>query len=412
MMKKLFLGIKKRTLPQNLHTHTPTHLHTYTLTHLSRIAGSRQAGHTKKAAALIMVIFAMLLFGMLGWTLANLQTGDFEMNLRNLDAERALSLADAGGDWALQQLAMNFDCTAISGATYPHTLSPGQYTCGCSLSGSTVTLTVTGYVPTQASPRATRQIEINATQGGFSNAIAGSNEFNWHNALSGSVSIKGNVVSPNFEGSDANTLTNNLLIDDTTIPGPATVTVGPTAIPAIDMQHFEDYATSLGPTGCGGSSCVINGPYIFSTDPDHDKLYYVKGDVTIATGTAGNGINFNKTSLVAEGNITVTGNRKLTISTHVNNSSHESFPNLATKNGNITSATAPSSAKALDRNFDGLIYTQLGTVDFNYIYLRGGIMGVTVKVRGKVDILYNGKYVSDTGFGGLGNISSVTWKEK
>jgi len=69
-----------------------------------------------KAAALIIVIFAMLVFSILGWALLNLESGDFEINLRTLNSEQALNIAEAGAQWAQNQLSRNFNCTNITNA--------------------------------------------------------------------------------------------------------------------------------------------------------------------------------------------------------------------------------------------------------------------------------------------------------
>src|SRR3989338_9173644 len=60
-----------------------------------------------KAAALIIVIFAMLVFSILGWALLNLESGDFEINLRILNSEQALNIAEAGLQYSLTQLSSN-----------------------------------------------------------------------------------------------------------------------------------------------------------------------------------------------------------------------------------------------------------------------------------------------------------------
>lgn len=349
-----------------------------------------------QGAALIIVIFAMMLFAILGWTLMNLQSGDFEMNLQNLNSEQALHLADAGTQWALNKLSNNFNCTNIAGVV--HNLSPGQYDCNCTSSGNSLTVITTGYVPSQANYRAMRQVNLTLTQGGFSTSAAGGNRFDWHNTSGYTVNIQGTIASPNFEGRDANTVVNEAA--DTTIPGGANATVGPTSIPAINMTYFLSNADIL-----------YNTSQVFTTDQKNKGLVYVKGNITFSTGTTGNGLNCEHSSFVAEGNITITGTKSLTMKAHVKPSNQETFPDLATQYGNITSS-APSGDQARDRDFNGLIYTQYGTIDFNCIQLDGGLMGVNIYLRRNIDIQYDGKYVDNTGFNLSGNLSSTTWQEQ
>ena len=54
-----------------------------------------------KGFALILIIFIMMVFGVLGWTLAVMQAGNFESSLRNLQSRQALYLAEAGAKWGL-----------------------------------------------------------------------------------------------------------------------------------------------------------------------------------------------------------------------------------------------------------------------------------------------------------------------
>src|SRR3989338_6830734 len=64
---------------------------------------------------LIIVVFAMMLLGVLGWTLARMQATDFESNLRTFEPENALNLAEAGAQWGLNRLATYSTCRTQSG---------------------------------------------------------------------------------------------------------------------------------------------------------------------------------------------------------------------------------------------------------------------------------------------------------
>src|SRR3990167_3544378 len=141
-----------------------------------------------KGVALIIVIFAMMLFAVLGWTLANLQSGDFEINLRNLDSERALGLAEAGAQWALNQLSQNASwrtsadtiCNVTVGSDWSAqnlNASTGQYNIyvccrppQATESGDAVIESI-GYAPYQSSYRAMRQVKVAVSLGGLTNAV-------------------------------------------------------------------------------------------------------------------------------------------------------------------------------------------------------------------------------------------------
>ncbi|HAH20504.1 MAG: hypothetical protein A2Y00_04920 [Omnitrophica WOR_2 bacterium GWF2_43_52] len=358
-----------------------------------------------KAAALIIVIFAMLVFSILGWALLNLESGDFEINLRTLNSEQALNIAEAGAQWAQNQLSRNFNCTNITNVT--HTFGPGQYACNCTSSGNALTVITTGYVPSQANYRALRQVNLTLTQGGFSNVAAGGDRFDWNNTSGYSISVNGTIASPNFEGDDSDATINE--DEDWTFPPPsnATAIVGPTSIPAINMTYFEDYAKT-----CGNQCNYTNGSSTFAENSYNNKFYYVTGNVTIDTGTnRNNKITFSKTSIVAEGNITIIGIGKMSISAHNKQGGPETFPNLATQNGNIISS-APDGDLSSSRDFTGLIYTQYGTIDFNCIHNEGGLMGAAIYLRGNIELKYADRYVDTTGMGISGNFSSTTWQEQ
>jgi hypothetical protein len=197
---------------------------------------------TCKGAALIIVVFAMMLFAVLGWTLANLQTGDFEVNLRKFDSAQALSLAEAGAQWAMNQLSQdscgrtfngawgpycgNVDsvCSASDWLSAAHNLGPGQYNlCVRNPVSGTETgdavIEVKGYVPAQNNYRAMRHIKVQVQLGRLSNAIMTPPAdplnpqrglFDWWLARQGhSIRVEGNIYVGRYRG-DGNTNDNEL----------------------------------------------------------------------------------------------------------------------------------------------------------------------------------------------------------
>ena len=133
-----------------------------------------------KGVTLIIVVFAMMVLGVLGWTLSNMQATDFQINAGgNLDSERALYLAEAGAQYALTQLSLNGcwrtggdcasvdnDCTDNPDWLSAHTVSPGQYRICCrqpvlGVEDGDAVIVSRGYVPQAVEPyRAMRQIKI------------------------------------------------------------------------------------------------------------------------------------------------------------------------------------------------------------------------------------------------------------
>ena len=221
-----------------------------------------------KGVALIIVIFAMMLFAILGWTLANLQSGDFEINLRNLDSERALGLAESGVQWALGQLSADScfrtggDCNSvdsdcIDGADWlstPHSLSPGQYNICCrnptaselSLGYNTV-IEARGYVASQANYRAMRQVKLEVTLGSFTKVLQAKNLFDWSAMHSGSR-INGDIQALYYER-NGNGIYNEPGIDRAGPPSPLPPdgggderTIAAEPYPTINMAYFESEA--------------------------------------------------------------------------------------------------------------------------------------------------------------------------
>lgn len=220
--------------------------------------------------ALIIVIFAMMLFAVLGWTLANLQTGDFEANLRNLDSEQALSLAEAGAQWALNQLSQDTCWRTRSGAggsfcgsvdsvcsgsdwlSSAHNLGPGQYNICCRnpVSGTETgdaVIEARGYMPGQNNYRAMRQTKLSVTLGSFNKVLQAKNLFDWSAMHSGS-NINGDAQALYYSG-DGDGTYNELNVDyrNGASPLPPDGTgddriIASEPYPAIDMAYYESEA--------------------------------------------------------------------------------------------------------------------------------------------------------------------------
>lgn len=216
-----------------------------------------------RGAALIIVIFAMMLFAALGWTLANLQTGDFEANLRNLDSEQALSLAEAGSQWALNQFSQDSgwrtdaaspdsDCDDANDWQL-HTLGPGQYRVCCRnpVSGAEegdAVIESQGYVPQYATNyRAMRIIKLVVQAGSLASAVrtppadaadSSVGLFNWWPARGGghSVQIEGDIYVGHYRGD--NDTSDDEPGEDYDRP-PAPILPSDSASPSDDLRNFS-----------------------------------------------------------------------------------------------------------------------------------------------------------------------------
>ncbi|MBU0503674.1 MAG: hypothetical protein KKG43_04710 [Candidatus Omnitrophica bacterium] len=223
----------------------------------------------EKGVALIIVIFGIMLLAVLGWTLVSLQSGDFDFNLRNLESERALFLAEAGIHEAMV-LLKNSDASFDNDADIiTRTLNYGQYRLTRSTVGSATEVIATGCIPTVANPRATRVVKVAVAAAVWSNAVGGANIFDWSEMTTGwlfSSRIRGNVTAKYFEG-DGDPAYNELGVDydvpPNALPPPNSGydrTVGTITMPEIDMDYYKNKAI--------GSNHYIYSPYIYLASAD------------------------------------------------------------------------------------------------------------------------------------------------
>ncbi|MDD5668978.1 MAG: hypothetical protein PHE58_02975 [Candidatus Omnitrophica bacterium] len=215
----------------------------------------------ERGISLIIVVFAMMLFAGLGWTLLSMQATDFQANVRTMESERALYLAESGSQWAIKQIALNSGFRTDSSHGYAggyaqHNL-PGQgdyqvvvRAPDISESGDTVVV-ATGYAPRQSGYDAMRQIKIMLTTGSVSRPVLVRKLFNWSGMSMGSL-INGDVgvtdaagdLSDGYEGTG-----------DTTHNEPADLAVPGTgrrdqltddsSFPKIDMPYTVSQADSV-----------------------------------------------------------------------------------------------------------------------------------------------------------------------
>lgn len=447
----------------------------------------------QRGVVLIIVIFALMVFAVLSWTLSVLQSNDFEVNVSSLQSERALDLAEVGAQWAVRQVWQGTGCTAITSATYPHTFKYGQYECTCDDSVlNQVTVVSTGYVPSKSNYRAKRTVKVTITQAGFGRVVTAKNLFSWYAAHSGSE-VEGDIGAAYFNGD--NVFPYNALGVDygPGVPaGSGTRELTTEDLPVINMNYlktkaqgwgrYKNYSTVAWTSGSSGSNlrvatdlfnntmvgeavrvvgdAVYQWPYEnswavitgyvnsrevtvqlkpsagldninawdskfvrvakrFSGSINNEELWYIEGsDIIIdVRNTAQDGNNasaiFNHTSAVAEGDILISGSKGLSMLAFVDGSAHETYPNIATKTGNIYSTFTPEgsteSQKKNNRDFDGLVYTKTGTINFNYVE-GAALIGYNIILDGLVELEYEGKYIDSDAF--VGGISKINWEEQ
>lgn len=225
-----------------------------------------------KGISLIIAVFAIMLFSVLGWTLVKIQSTDFESNVStgNLNSERALNLAEAGAEWTLQRLSLNGGFRTDTTNGYPlgyaqHSISPGQYRVSC-LDGTgddfgLVIITSNGYIPSASSYNTTRQVRLKIQVGSLTKAVMTQaadpdNQnvglFDWSLANAGhTVTINGDISAGHYSGDgDANPDEANQDYGTAPMlpPGAAGSKRDFTATyPAIDMKWFHDNATTVWP---------------------------------------------------------------------------------------------------------------------------------------------------------------------
>jgi hypothetical protein len=212
----------------------------------------------------------MMIFGILGWTLAVMQTGTFESSLRAVQSEQALYLAEAGVRWGINgyisdgNLSSADDTCAIPADWITHTLAPGQYqVCirppQTGETGSVVVESI-GYVPTVAAYQSKRQVKIMASVGSFDKTVMAQGLFNWTGADEDDSRVTGDMICMYYEA-NGNHVYNEEGIDYANADRPRDVLprtdrarltrreVGEGIFPEIDMTFFENAsdATVLGP---------------------------------------------------------------------------------------------------------------------------------------------------------------------
>ena len=135
-----------------------------------------------------------------------------------------------------------------------------------------------------------------------------------------------------------------------------------------------------------------------------NKLIYVEGDVTIDC-SAKKGVTFIQASLIAEGDINIIGENTLKIDEY-NYPGQGKVVALATKTGNITSTGAN---RIQERDIKGLLFSEQGTIDFDYLKTDAAVYARNMVFRHDLDVDYKVKRFPTVGF--IFGIEFFEWEE-
>jgi hypothetical protein len=226
--------------------------------------------------SLIVVIFSMMILAILGWTLVNLFSSNFEMNTRSLESERALYLAEAGKEWALMQLLNNNTWNTSVDRDCNHTnewrtfnLTGGQFAVCCrgnrTDEDANCVFEISGYAPNATKYLARRNTKILIRIGSMSTVVQAKNLFNWSGTTVSSA-FNGEIISGHYEGTDPDSVQDQPADLDVPGSGNRTFAVAGT-FPQIDMDYFLTNANYVWNLTRESNITAINGNNITVADP-------------------------------------------------------------------------------------------------------------------------------------------------
>ena len=373
-----------------------------------------------KGVSLIIAVFTMMILAILGLTMAMMISGDFEMNTRNLESEQAFYLADSGIQDALMHLSLaaSGDVAFDNDADYlKRRLGNGEYNVTRQTNGVEVNVTSRGFIPSENNYRALREVSVVVIPSGLLgvSAFTGGELFDWHYRWGFPITVNGVIGASNYEGDDLNRTMNQtapLETDRSDFAVPPTseerIWTPQIVLPELNMTELSLLNDKSIP-GMKVEHWV--GDKTFSGNYNNKGFIFVEGNVTIDTNIGKFGADFSHSNIIATGNINIIGSGPMTITAHVKPNG-KSYPVLATKYGNIIASTAPSGNNIKDRHFEGLIFSQYGTVDINCIE-GNSIMARIVRLRGNVYLDYDAKRIDmDNGFTDTGGTTIRSWQEQ
>ncbi|MCX7926695.1 MAG: hypothetical protein N2606_00930 [Candidatus Omnitrophica bacterium] len=320
----------------------------------------------QRGVSLIVVIFTMLILAILGWTLTNLFSANFEMNRLAIESEQALFIAEAGIQEAIMHLAVRDTVFDNDTKWLNRSFGAGEYRVRRQTSGNLVNITSWGYVPSGNNYHALRQVFVTVRSGqpGFTFG-AGTVIYS-----TGSVTIGNNVVVVGniTQNAPPDTLPAVVVPDPPlNLPNLGTLTVTGNQAVTIAAGNYKYTSISI----AGNSNLNIFGP---------TNIYLTGANSFTTEGIANLNIRNNQpVHFYFDGNLTIGGNGVIG---NPNNVANLVFWGTANNRGTITLAG--------NGQFFGVIYAPQATLRItgNGQY-TGEFIGGSVTLGGNAQIRFD-----------------------
>ncbi|MFH1201429.1 MAG: hypothetical protein V1674_00870 [Candidatus Omnitrophota bacterium] len=345
----------------------------------------RQRLFNERGVGVVLIISLIVIVTLLGIlaTFSSKIIVEKGLNSRQLERTKALYIAEAGLNYAVDQLRANYGWMPSSG---PMPFEDGEFelSVAISLIGDLRLIESIGYIPTKNSFRAKRVLEAWAKES------IPLNFFNHAIYSAGIVDLNGNAYSVGGDVMSATTVNNT-----TNITG--AVTVDPSISPLARFDFNNLYTKSLAQGNVYDSlrlSNVINGGDFFPPS----FWYAVPTNPSDPTTGVPNFV-YILDDLVLKGNVGAIGGFFIVVGDVVTNPSGTYD---ATINGN--------------GQIDGCIYT-LGEFSVNGggggLNVNGGVWsGVEVELNGNATVNYNADYMAAIQANVFPEVQIISWREK
>ncbi len=372
------------------------------------------AGKKKeRGLALLIVIFAMMMLAILGWSLTALLSSNFEGNARNLNSEQALYLADSGIQWARHELEQSSSWRTDSAHGYPSgyalfSLATGQMQVACRNpvppeSGDAIIVS-TGYVPAMANYAGMRQVKLIVTFG---------SAFSLANALYSTGDVNMSGQSKVYNGDITSNGDVNMSAQSGIVNGDVTENAPGEPPPAISVPPELASLSSLGTLSVGGqsTSTISAGNYKYSSiSLSGQSKLNISGDVVLyLTGASSLAISGQaKLNILSGGSLTVYVDGAVSIGGQgVSNASHDvnSLTIYGTENNTSTITLSGQG------DFYGVIYapsTNLSISGQGTYY--GAYTGNNITLSGQAKVYYDPSLATRT-IGSEGGETTLSWRE-
>ncbi|RKY45436.1 MAG: hypothetical protein DRP81_03845, partial [Candidatus Omnitrophota bacterium] len=206
---------------------------------------------TRRGISLIIAISIMVILALLGWTVANFLTSDFEVNVRLLDSERSLYVAESGVEWMFYQLAKNYD-SVKKDKHYQHKFWLGEYDVFYRDSEEdepgNIVVESTGSIPSLDNFRTQRKLKIYLERGNLERPVQAKHLFDWHLSspyIVGDIGVV-NKLDDDTDGYEGNGVLPHNEPVDINVPGRGEREfIDERIYPKIDLSYFETRASVI-----------------------------------------------------------------------------------------------------------------------------------------------------------------------